>query len=530
MRITTTRRISQVFFLALFLWFCVATTLGDRWWELRGWPVNWILQLDPLVALGTLLTTRTLYAGLIWSVATVVLTLVLGRFFCGWLCPFGTLHQFIGWLGRRRRRLAEQAKLNAYRPAQSIKYYLLLALLGLAGWQVIRPQSPLLQTSLQTGLLDPIPLMHRSVNLVVGALADPRPRAYDGAWLIGLLFFGALALNLVIPRFYCRFLCPLGALFGFLSRWSVWRIAKTTKGCIDCGLCSRHCEGGCEPEGRLRWSECLLCGNCLTPCRDDLMVYRTAPSAAGEEPGPAVSRRAFLLSAGAGLAAGPALRIGRTTGINWRSGVIRPPGALAEADFLARCIKCGQCMRVCPTNVLQPALLQSGIEGLWTPVLNFRIGTSGCQPDCVACGHLCPTAAIRPLLPEEKRGRGEFAERGPVRLGLAFIDRGRCLPWAMGTPCIVCQEVCPVTPKAIRVREVLEPVREGATRGAGDLVQPAGGGPLQVRLQQPYVDPDLCIGCGICEHECPVSGLRAIRVGAENESRDPEHRISAGPA
>ncbi len=529
MRIPAIRRISQVFFLLLFLWFCVVATLGERGWELRGWPVNWFLQLDPLVALGTALTTRTVYAGLLWAVLTVVLTVVLGRFFCGWLCPFGTLHQAVGWLGRRKQKLAAQVKLNAYRPAQAIKYYLLVFLLGLAAWQVLRPESALLQTSLQTGLLDPIPLLQRSVNLVVVALADPwRPRAYEGAWLIGLVLAATLGLNLVIPRFYCRFLCPLGALFGVLARWSVWRIAKTTKGCTDCGLCARHCEGGCEPEGRLRWSECLLCANCLTPCREDLMTYRTAPSAAGEEPGPTLSRRAFLLSAGAGLAAGPTLRLGRTTGINWRHAVIRPPGALAEADFLARCIKCGQCMRVCPTNIIQPALLQAGLEGLWTPVLNFRIGTSGCQPDCVACGHLCPTAAIRPLLPEEKRGRGDFQAQGPVRLGLAFIDRGRCLPWAMGTPCIVCQEVCPVAPKAIHVREVFEPVRAGAVRGAGDLVQRTPEGPAEVRLQQPYVDPQLCIGCGICEHECPVSGLRAIRVTAENETREPEHRMSAG--
>ena len=100
MRIVTVRRISQVFFLVLFLWFTLVTTFGERWHELRGWPVNWLLELDPLVGLGTVLTTGTLYAGLLWAVATLVLTAVLGRFFCGWLCPFGTLHQFFGWLGR----------------------------------------------------------------------------------------------------------------------------------------------------------------------------------------------------------------------------------------------------------------------------------------------------------------------------------------------------------------------------------------------------------------------------------------------
>jgi ferredoxin len=50
---------------------------------------------------------------------------------------------------------------------------------------------------------------------------------------------------------------------------------------------------------------------------------------------------------------------------------------------------------------------------------------------------------------------------------------------------------------------------------------------IEVRLQKPYVDPALCTGCGICEHECPVSGLRAIRVTAENESRNKRHSLMA---
>jgi ferredoxin len=235
-------------------------------------------------------------------------------------------------------------------------------------------------------------------------------------------------------------------------------------------------------------------------------------------------------------------------------------------------------MRVCPTNVIHPTGFEAGIEGLWTPKLSFRAGTSGCQPTCIACGNLCPTAAIRPIGLDERLGRHAFAGRGPIRIGTAFVDRGRCLPWAMDRPCIVCQENCPVSPKAIFTREVFTAVRTSAPAelksvdrgrltlssaaltagnyGTGDyyVLLPSGlrlritastadaldlerpltaveipptGSPvsLQVRLQQPYVDPKRCIGCGICEHECPVLGLRAIRVTAENESRTPQHRM-----
>lgn len=574
MNIIRTRRIVQVFFLVLLLWFCVVTTLGERWWQLSGWPINWLLQLDPLVALGTLLTTHKLYAGLMWALVTVGLTIILGRFFCGWVCPFGALHQAVGWLGRRAKRHSERVALNQYRPAQALKYYILVVVLLAATCGI-----------LLIGWLDPIPLMHRSVNLFLLALfgaPGASPRAYDGAWLIAATFLAAVLLNLWVPRFYCRFLCPLGALFGLLVRWTPWRIGKRDSRCSECEMCETHCEGACDPFERIRLNECLLCMNCLRACRQAQMNYGPNRSAGGEVELPALTRRGFMVSAISGLAAAPALRLGGFLGQNWNPRLVRPPGALVEEEFLQRCIKCGQCIRICPTNVLQPALLEVGIAGVWTPRLNFRTGTSGCQLNCIACGNVCPTSALRPLSLDEKLGRGTFAPTGPVRLGTAFVDRGRCLPWAMDVPCIVCQENCPVSPKAIYLREEFRVIRDGAlavssaTRtslsfekdfshtgklATGDYFVRLAGAPLgerkliaencanslsvtpaapwadppqsgaailiEVRLQQPVIEPERCIGCGICEHECPVSGWRAIRVTAENESRNQRHSLTA---
>ena len=582
MSIVTARRISQVFFVGVFFWFCLVSTLGDQLWQLRGWPVNWLLELDPLVGVATLLSTRTLYAGLLWGLATLALTVVLGRVFCGWICPFGAMHQFLGYWGRRRKKLAEQLEANRFRPAQVVKYYI-LAFFLVAG--ILMPGGRLSSGSLQIGLLDPLPLLHRSVNLVLLPLAERAglglpllPRYYEGAWLIGAIFVIALLLNLRVPRFYCRFVCPLGALLGLLSRFAIWRIGRTEEGCTGCRQCERNCEGACEPTEQIRISECVMCLNCLDDCRHDAVAYRTRPSATGEILLPDLSRRGFMVAAVSGLMAAPALRLGGLTGPNWNPGMIRPPGALPEEAFLSRCIKCGQCMRICPTNVIHPAGWEAGLEGLWTPQLNFRVGTSGCQHTCIACGNLCPTAAIRPLRLDERMGRNSFSGHGPIRIGTAFVDRGRCLPWAMDRPCIVCQENCPVSPKAIFTREAFSAVRttapltvksvdrsrvalaadtlEPGRFGTGDYFLflpdgrrlritantagmleverppaapevPSPGSPvsIQVRLQQPYVDPKQCIGCGICEHECPVLGLRAIRVTAENESRSPHHRI-----
>ncbi|MEJ2095911.1 MAG: 4Fe-4S binding protein [Deltaproteobacteria bacterium] len=647
MKIITARRICQIFFFLLFCWFCVVTTLGDQWWELRGWPVNWLIQLDPLVGLATLLTTRTVYAGLLWGLATMVLTILLGRFFCGWMCPFGAIHQFVGFLTNRKKSIREKIRLNQFHRLQFIKYWILIFLLtvsaleltvdflllperhplfsgililGALSWMIfhaVRQTGVHLKkagflflififlwlllngllyghepqiASLQIGLLDPISLVTRSVNLTLLPLFQGTsvslsviPRVYENAGLIAAIFLSAVLLNMAIPRFYCRFVCPAGALFGILSRFAVWRIGKKGDGdeCTECRLCERHCEGACQPTAQIRISECVLCMNCLDECSHDLMTYQTAPSASGEVVSPNLSRRGFLTAAVSGAAAIPMLRIGGLMGDNWNPALVRPPGSISEKEFLSRCIKCGQCMRICPTNVIHPAGLEVGLEGLWTPVLNFRMGTSGCQFNCIACGNICPTAAIRPITLDERLGKNEYAHAGPIRIGTAFLDRGRCLPWAMNTPCIVCQENCPVSPKAIYTREVFNPVH-GISRlvveksdslyiefqqAVSDMHRYATGDyylkalssterrprriadswerglriaedhpfdppplpgtyvEIQIRLQQPYVDPSQCIGCGVCEHECPVPGKRAIRVTAANESRTPEHAL-----
>jgi len=631
MRMISARRIAQLFFFLLFLWFCLVSTLGDRLWQLRGWPVNWFLQLDPLVGAGVLLATRTLYRGLLWGVVTIVLTLFLGRFFCGWICPMGTLQQWIGYLSQRRATPAQRIRRNQPHRAQLVKYGLLLFLLAAACAELLHfffgsfsgrpvfftllfslvaamlwviceqtrikavlvfsgvvasgvvlywwsPQAHWLAGSLQVGLLDPIVFITRAANLVILPIIDNPyqvtsaiPRFYEGVGFVGALFMVVLVLCTWVPRFYCRFVCPLGALYGFLGRWAVWRIGKSEDRCRECKRCEDYCEGACAPTQVIQTSECVLCLNCMDRCRHGLMAYQSKPSAAGEQQVPDLRRRHVFASIVLGLAAAPSIRLNASLGVNWNPDVLRPPGALAETQFLSRCIKCGQCMRICPTNVIHPATWEAGAEGLWTPVLNYRIGTSGCQHSCVACSTICPTAALRPLTVDERMGRNRYATGGPLRIGMAFVNRGRCLPWAMDTPCIVCQENCPVSPKAIFTRTEFRPIRDGlqpvrstegnrivlaggswsldALSGGDYTVQwnnhlpvaiagnvggeitlaeapasaaapvPGDTAQIRVRLQKPYVDPHRCIGCGICEHECPVQGRRAIRVTAENESR-----------
>jgi ferredoxin len=482
MRITRVRVLSQTFFFLLFLFFVVITDLR----YLKGYPVSLFLELDPLVAVATAMTTGTVYKTLIISLVLLLPTLLLGRFFCNWICPYGTLHQFTRFLfGKRDEQW--QIDSNRFRSLQQLKYIILVAMLVAAAFG-----------SLQIGLLDPICLFHRSmstailpgINLVLPDTFYVKQFFHVGAWLIGAILFFFVGMNVVIPRFFCRAVCPLGAFLGVLSRF-----------------CLKNCQGASDPHTQLRKSECFVCFECIEDCPVDAISFSFMPNKDHEVANPPMPGRRTAMASLFGIAGYAVARASGSSDSNFKKEVIRPPGSVKEDGFLERCIKCDQCIRVCPTNVLQPTIMEAGLEGFWTPILNMKTGY--CELNCTLCGQVCPTGAIQRVTIEEKNGRGDFAEQGPIKLGTAFYDRGRCLPWAMETPCVVCEEVCPTSPKAIYSREVTIRKRDGN----------------KITLRRPYVDPSLCIGCGICEHECPVKDHAAIRVTAIGETRSQERRL-----
>jgi ferredoxin len=238
--------------------------------------------------------------------------------------------------------------------------------------------------------------------------------------------------------------------------------------------------------------------------------FKFFPSRQGSASNPAgtpkvdISRRKVTASIAAGLVMLPVFRSGDAFEVNANERLVRPPGSMSETDFLARCIRCGQCMRVCPNNALHPTLLESGLEGMWSPILIARIGY--CEPTCTLCGQVCPTGAIQELHLKEKVGSDDIPSN---RIGTAFIDHGRCLPWSMATQCIVCEEWCPTPVKAVYLRDVTVYGRDGKA----------------VEVKQPYVDPALCTGCGACEFACPVADRAAIYITAVGESRSEKNQI-----
>jgi polyferredoxin len=340
-------------------------------------------------------------------------------------------------------------------------------------------------------------------DALVATVLQPRQYFFHQTWVVGGLLFVVLLANRWIPRFWCRVLCPLGATLGLLARHALVGMEKDHSKCTDCNLCLVDCQGADSPQGGVKWrqDECHMCLNCETSCPEDVIKFRWLPnrkSAALTQSD--MDRRKTLVTAMAGAAVLPLARTSDTIDSNYYDRLIRPPGSVPERDFMERCIRCAECMKVCPNNALHPAFLESGIEGLWTPILIPRIGY--CEPSCVLCGEVCPTGAIQKITEVQKLGDA-VRHIEPIKIGTAFYDHGRCLPWSMATPCIVCEEFCPTSPKAIWVEEIDTPDRNGAP----------------VHVQRPHVDPKLCIGCGACEKVCPVQDRPAVYVTSVGESR-----------
>jgi len=181
---------------------------------------------------------------------------------------------------------------------------------------------------------------------------------------------------------------------------------------------------------------------------------------------------------------------------------VRPPGSVPEKRFLELCIRCGECFKVCPNNVLQPLDFRQGLDGLWTPAV--VADWAGCESSCNACGQICPTGAIRALPLEEKRA---------ARMGLAVINRQTCLPFADRDSCQLCVDECNAAGyQAIEFLQV-------HTQIDADGMPMEGSGRLA-----PVVLADRCVGRGLCQTRC-----HAINVKEKQLLKVSAVQIEAGP-
>ena len=465
-------------------------------------PADLFLVIDPLVSISTAIASRQWVWSLAWAATILLVCVVIPRGFCGYVCPLGTLIDLFDWSVARR---VQRFRVPDDGWWVHLKYYLLLGSLICACLGV-----------LVTGYVAAIPVVTRGLLMVGEPIQSGLMRGWHlvpfptaGTWFSLALFFGVLLLGFLQPRFWCKYVCPSGAVFSLSNLFRVSE-RKVESTCIHCNKCVEVCPfDAIKPDFTTRVTDCTLCQTCGGVCpthaikfveRGNVVELKVANDPPTDET--PIGRRGFL-SAGVGTAAsvaGGVLLCGatrsrgstRTNAAQWVP--VRPPGSVPEKEFLQMCIRCGECFKACPNNVLQPMSFQQGLDGLWTP--HVVADWAGCESSCNACGQVCPTGAIRALPLEEKRH---------ARMGLAIVNTETCLPFADRETCQLCVDECDAAGyHAIEFTRV-----HTQTDEAGDPVAESG-------YLAPVVIDDKCVGCGLCQTRC--FGINVQQHGLLDES------------
>ncbi len=498
------QRIVQIISGLFYLWLIIEV-IGS----IRIFPPDFYLRIDPAIAVNASIVTRTIPRRLIAGILLLLVPLMFGRVFCGWVCPMGIAIDMVDWIAGRYRRKTNGVNpgFRDYKKWRWFKYGLLFFFVGssLAGISTYFYASPIsLLNRFFVSVIYPFILTATSVLFeIVRPLAKilgfehlyyltVKERVFNTNFFVFLLVGSIFSLSLLSRRFWCRYACPSGAILGLLSGRPLVRRTVSKRKCTECGACQKQCPMGAieNDPTRTRHEECLSCLKCSSICPVNAVTFSFKPSKTQIPVTVRKERRKMVLSGVGGVISAvlfytsPShVRNYTKKGANKDIHLIRPPGSIPETDFLRRCSRCYECIIACPTNTLQPIWLEAGLEAIWTPKVTTSFAP--CDKDCALCGQVCPTGAIRPVALKDKIF---------CKIGTARIYKNRCLAWEYDRKCLVCDEVCPydaVNFIAVKYR----------------------------KNRVPVVDANRCSGCGYCETHCPASGKKAIIVEASGEIR-----------
>lgn len=465
-------------------------------------PAEFFLVIDPLVSLSTAIASRSWVWSLVCAAVILIVCVLVPRGFCGYVCPLGTTIDLFDWaISSRTRRFRV--------PGDGwwvhIKYYLLAGTLVAAACGI-----------LVSGFVSAIPVITRGLLFIGEPLQSGMLRGWHlvpapnvGQVISMVLFLGVFCLGFLRPRFWCKYVCPSGAVF---SLGNLFRITerKVESSCIHCNKCIEICPfDAIKPDFTTRETDCTMCQSCGGVCPThaikfverwnviELKTENDPPT--GETP---IGRRGFLsLAAGSTVAtvggvgiAGATQWLGTQVGDADTVRPVRPPGSVPEQEFLQMCIRCGECFKACPNNVLQPEAFEQGLEGLWAPLV--VADWAGCESSCNACGQVCPTGAIRALPLEEKK---------VARMGLAVVNEQTCLPMVGREDCDLCVQECDAAGY-----HAIEYMQVGTQMDESGLPMEGTG------MLAPVVLNDQCVGCGLCQTRC--YGINVKERGVLSES------------
>lgn len=436
---------------------------------------KYFIFLDPITAGHSILIDGFSVIFFI-TIISIIITVLLGRVFCGWICPFGTLNHFISFLGGKQSQEYNSKTL-------SIKY-LLLTLLIISFFLGIN----------LFGFLDPFSLITRGIasffpsfqnifssNIITNSLS----------YCLLIIFFFFLLLNFYKHRFFCNVLCPAGALFGLFSKLSFFKLKIEGK-CSSCKVCGKNCSYTNLPAKNFNNSECVLCFNCESECTTGKINFGFSNTQRNTHLPSMPDRRKIIGTIFSGLVFGSLLKSESNKNFK-RQNIIRPPGAVKEDLFLDKCMRCGICTQVCETGFIKSANLDQGIENLWTPAKKEFYGY--CEFECNNCSDVCPTGAIKNL---------SLSEKQKFKVGTAIINKNLCYTYSDGINCTACYDKCPLKDKAIKLRTT----EIWTYRGR------------KSKVNQIYILQEECTGCGICEYVCVRKDEPAIFITSEDQERE----------
>lgn len=234
-------------------------------WSLELGPVS---MTEPLAAAESIAarkrTSRALWIGLL---IPLVAAIVLGRIYCSWVCPMGLLLEMTDKLRRALRWL--ELRPRDVQVSRATKYVLLVVGLGLSALVSL----PVL------GYAYPPALLGRELHDFVFGLFDHAEMGAFGFWLGGLTWMSLVLLGIAVleitlsRRWWCRYVCPGGALYSVLGWFRLVRVQRNAAACTACGLCNKACHLGLKPMQDAMGPECDNCGLCISNCADDAIGY-----------------------------------------------------------------------------------------------------------------------------------------------------------------------------------------------------------------------------------------------------------------
>jgi len=477
--------LGSVMFIGLSLLFLDFTGTLHQW-------LSWMAKVQALEAV--LALNVAVIAGL------AVLTFLFGRIYCSIICPLGVMQDVFGWLGKKSKK-------NRYTFSKEYKWlrYGLLAIFiagCLAGVgtiiELLAPYSAF--GRICTMLLQPLGMLGN--NALASIAEHYESYAFYGVdvWMKSLpVFFIALLTLIIIAilawrngRTYCNTICPVGTVLSFISRFSLLKIHFDEDKCKNCSLCTKNCKAACIDfkNHKVDYSRCVVCGDCIKSCKFGALSYSrktsgTSKTGTTSDASVDANKRSFLIATALVSTAALAQEKKHVDGgladiiekkAPERKTPIVPPGARSLKHMTQHCTGCQLCVSKCPNDVLRPSM---DITNLMQPVMSFEKGY--CRPECTRCSEVCPAGAIKLIDKEEKSG---------IQIGHAVVYPDFCLSALGENECGNCARHCPV--------------------GAIEMVPSDPEDDLSPSV--PAVNENACIGCGACEHLCPVRPLSAIHV------------------